>query len=856
MFCSEMPRSRRLAPRPASAFFLLLALTAVLTAASFAQTASRPQAAPQPWPPEASQFRLHMIGNAHIDPVWLWPWHEGVSAIHSTFRSALDRLNEDPQIAMTTSSSQFYEWVAANDPALLAEIRKRVEEGLWDLVGGWWVEPDVNIPNGESLVRQGLYGQLTLRRLFGRTARVGYNPDSFGHPGSLPQILKLEGMEDYVFERPGVAEKTLPGNLFWWQGIDGSRVLTYRIPVSYDDRTGSLEPRTRKIVELFTPQPLRDAMQFYGVGDHGGGPTRANMASIQAIQKQPGAPTLLYSTPDNYFAEVRKSRQNFPVLADDLQHHSVGCYTAESAIKKNNREAEAALATAEKLSAVGSFAWGASYPHSDFTESWKRVLFLQFHDSLAGTSLPEHYKTARQGLGRALDVAEQASFLAAQKLAWQVPTTDPASNYLVVFNPHAWPTLQTVEYDLGVDAETTFAVEDEAGHALPFQWVQPTVAAQGRHRLAVQLPLPAFGYRQVRIHPIADAASAQPTPLRTTASSMENEHLRVSFSPDGSLGIFDKDANREVFRGGQTGARAVVLDDDNDTWAHNVVSYTKELGSFRADSVKLVESGPLRALLRVHSTYGASSLTTDWILTYGARTLEARVTLDWHEHLKLLKFSFPVDLETPRATYEIAYGAMERATKGEEDPGQRWIDVTAADNSYGLTVLNDAKYGYSVQASDMRISIARGTVYANHMPQKIDESVRNYWEDQGEQTFRLVLAPHAGFWQSIHPAQLAEQLVAPPLVVYQGIHPGARPQSDSFLSVDAPNIVVSAAKLPEEGSGLIVRMVETEGKQTSASIRLPFAKLHWQGSFHPFEIKTLRLDPKTGNIAAVNLLEE
>ena len=165
------------------------------------------QSAPA-WSPQSDQFRFHMIGGAHIDPVWLWPWSEGVSVVHSTFRSTLDRMNEDPNVMMTTSSSQFYEWVAENDPALLAEVRKRVEEGRWDLVGGWWVEPDVNVPNGESLARQGLYGQQTLKKLFGRTAKVGYNPDSFGHPGSLPQILKLEGMEDYVFMRPGVNEKT------------------------------------------------------------------------------------------------------------------------------------------------------------------------------------------------------------------------------------------------------------------------------------------------------------------------------------------------------------------------------------------------------------------------------------------------------------------------------------------------------------------------------------------------------------------------------------------------------------------------------------------------------------------------
>jgi alpha-mannosidase len=765
-------------------------------------------------------------------------------------------MNEDPDIAMTTSSSQFYEWVAENDPAMLAEIKKRVDEGRWDLVGGWWVEPDVNIPNGESLARQGLYGQQTLKRLFGRTAKVGYNPDSFGHPGSLPQILKLEGMEDYVFMRPGVNEKKVPGNLFWWKGIDGSRILDYRIPISYDDGNPTIAPQMQSTIAELTPRPLRDAMEFFGVGDHGGGPTKVNMISIREIQSEPGAPKILYSTPDQYFAEIRGTyRGDIPELNDDLQHHSVGCYTAEASVKKGNREAEASLVTAEKLSAVGSFAWGANYPKEEFTASWKRVLFLQFHDSLAGTALPEHYKTAREGQGRAIDVAQQAMYLSAQKLAWQVPTADPESNYLFVFNPHAWSTTENIEYDLGLSDKDAYSVEDGDGARVPFQWVQATTAAQGRRRIVAQVSLLAFGYRQIRIRKIAATGSAQESSLKAESNALENEFLRATFSPEGAIGIFDKAAGREVFRDAQTGARAVVFNDQNDTWAHNLVAYTDELGAFKADSVKLVENGPLRARMRVHSVYGNSSLTIDWILYAHSRRLEARVALDWHEHLKMLKFSFPIDVDDPTATYEIAYGAMKRATRGEEDPGQRWVDVSGNGDSYGLAVINDAKYGYSVNGSDLRVSVTRGAVYANHMPQRIDPSLDYQWQDQGLQTFRMILVPHAGSWRDANIVRQAEELVAPPLVVYQGIHAGSWPQSNSFLSVDAPDVVVSAIKLAEEGEGVIVRFYETDGMETTANLDLHFANVRWSGKLHPFEIKTLRIDPHSKKVEEVNILE-
>ena len=418
------------------------------------------------WPATAENYRADLIGNAHIDPVWLWPWYEGMSVVSSTFRAALERMKETPGFTFAASSAQFYEWVSENDPAMLAEIRARVKEGRWDPVGGWWVEPDVNMPDGEALVRQGLYGQLTYERLLGRMATTGYNPDSFGHPGTLPQILHLQGMDTYVFMRPMANEKTLAGPLFWWQSPDGSRVLTYRIPIGYgDDR--ALNTRIHSIIEE-TPNLPHDFMAFYGAGDHGGGATEANIASIASMQQQSSAPRLIFSTPDRYFAQVRKSDSgDLPVVADDLQHHSVGCYTAESDMKKWNRATEINLASAEKLTAIGSVAWHAAYPQADFTEAWKRVLFLQFHDSLAGTALPEQYRvTAPEGYGYANSVASQALHKAAEKLAWQIPATDPESEYLVAFNLEPWPVTTNLEYELHWKAGTAAEVTDQQGHAL------------------------------------------------------------------------------------------------------------------------------------------------------------------------------------------------------------------------------------------------------------------------------------------------------------------------------------------------------------------------------------------------------
>ena len=838
--------------RSSLASFLLCAICLVATDAG-AQSGSF-------WPPEAGQYRFHMIGNAHIDAPWLWPWPEAMSVVLSTFRAALDRMNENPDFTFTASSAQFYEWVAETDPAMLQEIRKRVDEGRWAVVGGWWVEPDVNIPNGESLARQGLYSQRLFQQLFGRIAQIGYNPDSFGHPGTLPQILRLQGMHAYVFMRPGPHEKKLPADLFWWQGADGTRVLTYRIPFGYGMDEHMEEGVHRFVTDL--REPTRDLMVFYGAGDHGGGPAKENIQAILDMQKMPAAPTFVFSTPDRYFDEVSKLT-DLPVVADDLQHHSVGCYTAMAEVKKNNRAAEAALVTGEKLAALSSVVAGFEYPRADFTAAWKRVLFIQFHDSMAGTALPEHYDVAREAHGLALDVANQAMTRAAEKIAWQVPAQDSDSEYLVVFNPHAWNTKLNVEYDLGwgfdykTGAESNSLLEDEHGNSLAHQWTQATTVVDDRRRLVFQAPVPAFGYRQFRlrkVQPTAPPASA----VRATEHELENEHLRIAFGEDGSLSIFDKDARAQVFRGGAGGARAIVLDDPSDTWSHDVRAYMKEVGVFRNARFRVLENGPLRATVRVRTSYGSSSLQTDWMLYSGARTLEARVALDWHEHLKILKFSFPVDVQNPRPTYEIAYGYEVRKAEGEEDPGQRWIDLSGrgAQGEYGLAVINDAKYGYSVQDSDMRISIVRGAVYAQHQPRQLEPNGEYIWQDQGRQTFRMLLVPHSGAWQDAGIVRLAEEFTAPIPVIYQGIHPGGRPLSASFLSVDAPNVVVSAVKKAEDGDDLIIRCYETAGRPTKASLELGLVNRRWTGDFHPLEIKTLRVPLPGGEIREVNLLEQ
>ncbi|GHU98329.1 alpha-mannosidase [Bacteroidia bacterium] len=804
------------------------------------------------WTREASKYRFDLVGHGHIDPVWLWPWTEGVAVVHSTFRSALDRMNEYPDFKFSASSAQFYRWIEQNDPAMLDEIRRRVDQGRWELAGGWWIEPDVNIPCGEALVRQGLYGQLTFERLFGRRVKIGFSPDSFGHSASLPQILKGQGMTGYVFMRPLPYERTFPSELFLWEGIDGTQIECYHIQDTYNvgKGTNDLRPYLNKVIENYGGRQLKDFMMFYGVGDHGGGPTISNLNSIEALRKEKGGPVLRYSTMESYFDRMSRDKTPLPVVGDELQILTAGCLTAESAIKKANRTAETAMITAEKIASVGSVAWGVAYPREGFGRAWERLMFMQFHDIIAGTTLVSHSGVSREAFDGVLDMAHQSTGLALQRLEWQVAAEDPASKYWVVFNPHAWEVRECVEIDVARSYVDAARMEDEQGRELPCQWIESHSQTTGYKRMLVEVSVPPMGYRQIRLREVEPSALSHRTAV-VDRCAIENEYYTLTVRPDGSVALYDKLARRQVFDKG--GCRAVILRDTSDTWSHDVRAFDCDESVFDHASCEVLERGPLRSTIRATTRYNASTLTIEWSLCAASRNVEANVTLDWHERLKMLKFSFPVALPTvaQTATYEIPYGSFTRPNNGEEVPGLRWASIGG---EQGLTLANDAKYGYSARGNDLRLTVARSAVFAHHDPIVLKKDHPSYhWMDQGMQSFRMTLAPNG---PGRDPVRLAEQLCAPMLSIAQGIHRGTLPKAASFASTNNPQVQITALKLAEKGDDIIVRCVETSGRPAQVTIALDFLKTSWRGELTPFEIRTLRIDRTTGAVKTVNLLEE
>jgi alpha-mannosidase len=791
--------------------------------------------------------KLYMIGNAHLDPVWLWQWQEGFQETKATFRSALDRMKEYDDFIFTSSSAANYEWVENNDRKMFEEIKERVREGRWQIVGGWWIQPDCNIPGGESFVRQGLYGQRYFKEKLGVTAKVGYNVDSFGHHGMLPQILLKSGMPYYIFMRPMPNEKGLPGRLFHWESDDGSRVMTYRIPFEYCTWGKDLEKHVRRCMEE-QKDPFGNLMVFYGVGNHGGGPTKENINSIKRMNELPEFPTLEMAAPNEFFADMEAMNLPIPVVHDDLQHHASGCYAVHSGIKHWNRQAENTLLAAEKWSSLAEIVTAQPYP-VDFHRAWKNVLFNQFHDILAGTSLESAYNDARNMHGEAMTIAERGLNYAIQSFSWNIGIEqEDGMKPIVVFNHHSWESRVNVELEIGGIKDTTTLV-DETGKQVAFQLVQSQATAGGRFRLSFIAQLPSMGYRVYKVKTTSSETKLAVQPIKANDYALENDRLRLEFDPKTGFisSLFDKKVQYEVFRG--PAARPVVIEDKSDTWSHNVFHFNNKIGDFMATSVQRVEHGPVKSVIRVTSEFGRSNIVQDFTLYKELDYIDVKVTVDWREQFKMLKLVFPINLVFTKQTYEIPYGFKEREHNGEEEPGQSWVGYGGmlrdigehGGTSYGVSLMNDAKYSYSIMNKELAMTVLRSPIYAHHDPVVPEPQGHYSFIDQGIQTFNYRLLPHQGNWGQAGTVKHAMELNQRPTTIIESYHEGELPQKDSYLTVDKDNIIVSVVKKAEEGNDLIIRAYETTRETTDAILRLPRMNREFSARFGPCEIKTFRV---------------
>ncbi|MEH2232244.1 MAG: alpha-mannosidase [Nostoc sp.] len=801
--------------------------------------------------------KIFLLGHAHLDLAWLWPVSETWNAAQNTFESVLKLQADFPELIFCHSSPALYAWIEEHRPDLFRAIQAQVAAGRWEVVGGMWVEPELNLIAGESIVRQLLYGQRYIQEKFGKFSTVEWVPDSFGFCATLPQFFANAGIEYFVTQKLRWNDTTkFDYGAFWWRSPDGSEVFSLMSALIGE----SIDPvkMATYALEWQTQTGLSQSLWLPGVGDHGGGPTRDMLETAQRWQKSPFFPDLEFTTAEKYLQQIKSgvriqesefrsydsppassaspASPAFPIWNDELylEFHR-GCYTTHGDQKRWNRRCENLLYQAELFATLATVSCGVTYPKAEIEAAWKLVLFQQFHDILPGSSITQVYTDAlpqwQQVEQLGTKILQESLLAIASHITLSEPPK-PDSQPIFVFNSLNWQRSEVVSVALPTPPTTTqeWQIYDASGNQLISQLSEPSTI------LFLATEIPPVGYRIFWLSPSLSSTdemnSVSPSsPPLFPDWILENEFLRVVIDPDtGDLSsVFDKTYQREVLSG--AGNQLQAFKDSGQYWdAWNIdPNYAQHpLPSTNLQSIQWLEQGPVQSRVRVVRQLGESEFCQDYILQAGSPLLNIATTVNWQENHVLVKAAFPLNIEADFATYEIPCGAIRRPTKPQtpaeqakwEVPALRWADLTAEDthtdtaipNRYGVSLLNDCKYGYDSKPNQLRLTLLRSSNWPDSKA------------DRGFHEFKYTLYPHADSWESAHTVRRGYELNIPLQVIFNW--PLAQPSATStiegvsFLDLSAENLILMALKPSEDDpQQLILRCYESHGKTAELSLQ-------------------------------------
>jgi alpha-mannosidase len=763
-------------------------------------------------------LRMSAIGHAHLDLAWLWPLRETLRKGARTFSSVLRLMERYPDFTFCASQPQLYQWMKEHYPTLYEGVKARVAEGRWEVLGATWVEPDTNLTSGESLVRQFLYGKGFVREEFNQDVRILFLPDTFGYSGALPQLMKKSGV-DYLVTTKLTWDRYnhYPHDSFFWEGIDGSRVLVHFPPEGTYNSPASPAAIKKAEREYSDKVVSEQCLLVFGIGDGGGGPGTDHLELLGRERDLEGLPPVRQESVRTFFQKLEKESGSFHTWTGEmyLACHQ-GTYTTQGRVKRSNRTMEVALRDVEFTSVLAGLLVEFNYPKDRLERLWKEVLLYQFHDILPGSSITRVYKETGERYPLMEQEAGHLKNAAVKRIA-SVIDIRAFREPLVVFNPLSWERAE---------------------------WVQ----ADGDWHFVQAPPL---GYVTVEGHrPVTEFPS-----LKAERKLLENDLLHVEFNDDGTISsIMDKEQDRQVIADGSSANELTVYEDHGDAWDFAWDYEYRSLGRFTLVSTSHSVEGP-RALLLQRYRYEESALTVQIVLTAGSRRLEFRTQVEWLERGRMLRTSFPTSISTVESTSDIQFGHIRRPSHGStswdrskyEIPAQKWIDISR--RNYGVAILKDCKYGHRVTRNVLDINLLRSPSYPD--PEA----------DRGSHRFTYALYPHPGDHISGGVNRAGYELNHPLAVIKTGGSSGSLPASFSMLQIDVPNVIVEAVKQSEEGEMAIIRLYEAYGVDQEA--RLSFGRPVREASltnlleeepatlsvrenavtlrFGPFEIHTLRV---------------
>ncbi len=827
--------------------------------------------------------RIHLLCNAHIDPVWQWEWEEGAAEALSTFRTAADLCEAFDGFVFNHNEVIIYQWVEDYEPALFARIQRLVREGKWHIMGGWYLQPDCNMPSGESLVRQILVGRHYFEEKFGVRPTTALNFDPFGHTRGLVQILAKSGYDSYLFCRPQEEWCHLPDDDFIWIGYDGSQVVGHRSMTWY---TAPLGGAREKIETWMEEHPERDlSLLLWGVGNHGGGPSRKDLRDLAALIAETGDFEIVHSTPEAYFAELRdlhpdsKSRHDLPRHEHDINPWAVGCYTSQVRIKQQHRALENVLYATEKMASAAALQGLIDYPKRDLDSAQRALLFSEFHDILPGSSIQPVEQTSLRLIDHGLEMLSQVRARAFFALAQGQPRAAEGEIPILVYNPHPFPVNATVvcEFqlaDLNWSEEYTQVAATRDGEALPTQVEQELSNVNTDWRKRVVFNAELSPSQMNRFDCRLELLPQKPV---HTFSSQEGaihfvtEDLDVVVNT--TTGLIDRFRVRGVDALAPGAFSALVISDNEDPWEIVGRSFRDVESRFEimtaAESavfsgvkaqtlppVRIIEDGEVRTVVEAVFGYGRSALCVRYMLPKQGTEMEVSLRVLWNEKDRMLKLSVPTTMSQAEYLGQVAYGVGSLPRNGDEAVAQKWVGVVDEDKAYALTCINDGIYGSDFCEGELRLSLLRSPSYAGYpifdrpiVPQdrftpRIDQGERLYrfWFNAGPVNERLVAVDREALVKNEVPFALS----------FFPRGAGTQPKPGLVLSDEV--VQVAAFKHAEDGRGFVIRLFEPTGQARQTTLSVPSLELALDVELGGFEIKTLRLDPAVATLTDADLL--
>ena len=777
------------------------------------------------------QHNLSAIGHAHIDTAWLWPMAETKRKSTRSFASAIRYMDDYPEYKFSCSQAQQLDWMRELHPTLYSRIREKARTGQFIPVGGTWVEPDCNIPSGESLVRQFLYGQRFFETEFGARCQEFWNPDVFGYSGALPQIMKLAGIRYFLTQKLSWNQFNKPtSHTFQWEGIDGSRILTHFPPVDTYNSVANVKEVLYNVSNFKDHERAKESYLLFGFGDGGGGPTTAMLEQLRRMQDVDGLPRTQIRAPREFFARCEADLKDPLVMVGELYFElHRGTYTSQARNKKFNRQSELLLRDTELLSTLAFALHGTDYPASALQKLWKLVLLNQFHNIIPGTSIGEVYSDSTRDYEFVRDQATKLRDNALSALNPGAGAPDTQAK-IFAFNSLSFSRVEIIELIEGIPGGQ--------------------ILENGKNLGMVNVP--ALGY--------AIQTPAKPTETVSVSETksgfcLENQHLKAEFNYQAGLtSLIYKATGRESIEPGSAGNTFLLYEDipnNWDAWDVDAFHLEKKLLCAGAHSAEIIESGPLRAAITFEFAISAGSVMRQAIsLDALAAQLDFACDVDWHESHKFLKVEFPLNVRSQFATYEIQFGYVQRPTNFNtsfdlarfEVPAHKWADIS--EPGFGVALLNDCKYGYAAHGNVLRLSLLRA-------PTDPDPQA-----DQGKHQFRFAIVPHEGSPQLAGITEAAYRFNVPLLT---GKANGEDSQQN-FFAIEPFAVIIDTIKKAEDSDCIILRLYEARGTRGTARLTssLPvdcatlvnlledeIAPLDWQDGvnleFKPFEILSVRL---------------